>query len=178
MQGVSNPQGLLRVTWSDKWALLKEYNVFLNFVIDGRGTASPGTHTNWYNTLWKGQFGLHFPFLRYLHLESYWEARRELGWALRRFGKYQHLLTLKRFPHCTRNLLIVCVLLCCGSSIWLSWPHRIILYIFIFLHIVITFSKGRDNTLRPDLLILAFLPFFLQMLSSSDIFFYGKWLSV
>lgn len=118
MQGVSNPQGLLRVTWSDKWALLKEYNVFLNYFIDGRGTASPGTHTNWLNTLWKGQFGLHFPFLRYLHLESCWRARRELGWALRRFGKFQHLLTFKRFFHCTRNLLIVCV--CFVAGLWVT----------------------------------------------------------
>jgi len=45
MQGVTNPWGLLRVTWSDKWALLKEYNVFLNYFIDGRGVATPGAHT-------------------------------------------------------------------------------------------------------------------------------------
>lgn len=111
MQGVSNPRGLLRVTWSDKWALLKEYNVFLNYFIDGRGTATPGTHTNWLNTLWKGQFGLHFPFLRYLHLESCWEARREPGRALRRFSKFLRLLAFKRFlPLCEKfaNLCLLC----------------------------------------------------------------------
>lgn len=116
MQGVSNPQGLLRVTWSDKWALLKEYNVFLNYFIDGRGTATPGTHTNWLNTLWKGQFGLHFPFLRYLHLESCWEARRELEWALRSFGKFQHLLPFKRFFHRTRISLVFPLWWACGWS--------------------------------------------------------------
>lgn len=37
MQGVSNPTGLLGVTWSDKWGLSKKYNVFLNYFIDGKG---------------------------------------------------------------------------------------------------------------------------------------------
>lgn len=107
MRGVSNPQGLLRVTWSDKWALLKEYNVFLNYFIDGRGTATPGNHTNWLNMLWKGQFGLHFPFLRYLHLESCWEARCELGLALRRSNKFSAVewsLNCTRFGHNSRLL--------------------------------------------------------------------------
>ena len=37
MQGVFNPRVLLRVTWSHKWVLVKEYNVFLNYFIDGKG---------------------------------------------------------------------------------------------------------------------------------------------
>lgn len=109
MQGVSNPQGFLRVTWSDKWALLKEYNVFLNYFIDGRGTATPGNHTNGLNMLWKGQFGLHFPFLRYLHLESCWEARRELRLALRRSDKFS---AVEWSLHCTRF----------GHNSCLLWP--------------------------------------------------------
>lgn len=129
MQCVSNPQGLLRVTWSDKWALLKEYNVFLNYFIDGGGAATPGTHTNWLNMLWKGQFGLHFPFLPYLHLQSCCEARCELGWALIpcwKADKFQDFLTFKRFFHVTRYLLKVYI--CCArgtDDVVLFWPRSI-----------------------------------------------------
>lgn len=139
MRGVSNPQGLLRVTWSDKWALLKEYNVFLNYFIDGRGTATPGNHTNWLNMLWKGQFGLHFPFLRYLHLESCWEARCELGLALRRSNKFS---AVEWSLHCTRF----------GHNSRLLWPG------------IITTAYWWNNN-GPDLAPMpTFVHFFIYLL--------------
>lgn len=143
MQGVSNPRGLLRVTWSDKWALLKEYNVFLNYFIDGRGTATPGTHTNWLNMLWKGQFGLHFPFLRYLHLKPCWEAWREVRWG--GLANFSFWPVLPLHQKSAQNLFLLLYAVPPNATKGLFWkmlrhtfhlntihPFHLLVFIFIF----------------------------------------------